>query len=88
MPQQAYACRITPDNFGVISSENPKFNLDEIKKFLEDQGDGYFIRDETSPWDCKYMPMLVFQQIYLFQRYDADELFHPIVMDDPKKEKK
>lgn len=76
---QAYACRIKPSNFSAISSEHPYFNLEELHEWIKTHEDGYFIRDEDHrPFDCTYMDMLVFEEVYRFERFRADELFHPI----------
>ena len=76
---QAYAIRVTPSNFGAISSENPYFNLEELHEWLDAHGDGYFIRDEDhEPFDNVYMDMTIFEEIYRFEGYRPDQMFHPI----------
>lgn len=78
--QVAYACRIKRENFHAIASENPKFDLNELHVWIAAHGEGYFIRDEASPWDCSYMPDVVFQQIYVFDAWNKNELFMQIRM--------
>jgi hypothetical protein len=72
----AYACRIIENNFGVIASEKPDFDMKEIIAWINEHKTGYFIRDPDSVFDCKYMHDTVFFQIYRFDNtYDEDELF-------------
>lgn len=71
----AYACRITEQNFGVIASEKPDFNMKEIVEWIEQHETGFFIRDPASIFDCKYMHDDVFFEFYKFADTDKDRLF-------------
>jgi hypothetical protein len=72
----AYACRISSENFGAIKSENPNFTLEGLEAWLEQHGSGFFLRDENSVFDCEYMTDEVFHQIYTFQAFDMNAVFH------------
>lgn len=80
MSRQAYACRISSETFDVIRSENPGFDLEQTKAWLEKHGSGYFIRDESSrAFDCSYMADVVFHEIYAFENGDQDVIFRKII---------
>jgi len=72
----AYACLISSENFGAIRSENPNFNLEETKAWLEQHGSGFFLRDERSAFDCHYLIDEVFYQFYAFDAFDPNDIFH------------
>lgn len=74
----AYACRISVENTQIIASENPTFNLDEFKVWLEVHEDGYFLRDEGSLFDCKYLAVEVFKELYAFEPGGESEIFRRI----------
>jgi hypothetical protein len=76
----AYACRIVRENFHAIASEKPDFDIDELYEWLDEHKTGYFLRDISSPFDCKYVPDDLFFQIYIFERADTGELFRRILM--------
>lgn len=76
----AYACEITEDNFGAIRSEKPDFNLEETKAWLEQHGSGFFVREEGNrAFDCKYMEDAIFHQLYIFEAFDPNGIFHRII---------
>lgn len=76
----AYAARLCEENYGAIRSEKPDFDLAQARAWVEDHGAGFFIRDESSkPFDCSYMPDIVFYQIYIFDDFNKADLFHRIV---------
>lgn len=77
---QAYACHITEENFCAIASEKPDFNLEVLISWIADHGNGYFVRHEESPWDCAYMPEIVFDAIYTFENFEHNDLFNIIIM--------
>jgi hypothetical protein len=78
-PVVAYACRIARENFSAIASENPNFNLEEIIEWLAQHGSGYFLRDESSVFDCRYFEDTVFFEFYIFETSDHEELFRRVV---------
>lgn len=76
----SYACRISRENMGAIASENPKFDREEALNWLDEHGSGYFLRDESSPFDCAYMEDTVFHQIYAFEgQRDKNEIFRRVL---------
>lgn len=74
----AYVCRISEENLNVIASENPNFDMEEIVDWLNEHGEGYFLRDESSVFDCKYLAEAVFEQMYRFEHKDVDSLFRQV----------
>lgn len=74
----AYACRIHPNNFSVIASEKPDFNLEFTKQWLADHEQGFFIRDSSSPFDCQYMQTDVFFEMYRVVGGSNTDVFRPI----------
>ena len=69
---QRYAIAITEDNIkGVILSEaGLNYNVNTALRWLKDYGDGWFVRDPSSPFDCLFLTDEVFHQIYLFTNND------------------
>ena len=63
---------------GAIASEKPDFDIDEMTKWLTHHEQGYFIRDEGSPFDCKFMTDFVFHEIYDVESYVSDPIFFRI----------
>lgn len=78
----AYAVVMSEENMLVIASEHPKFDKAEFRKWLADHGEGYFLRDESSPLDCQYFEPTVFAQMYLFESGDESALFRRVVKID------
>lgn len=78
------AVRLREENIPAIRSEYPGFDEIELRKFLADHGDGYFVRDESAdgkhkrPFDCRYFSIFTFAQVYAFEDYDPSVLFHKI----------
>lgn len=79
MADYAWACKINRENQAAIISEHPKFDLDEFEKWLRDHKDGYFVRDPSSPFDCRYFSELTFYEFYLFMPGNQDALFRQII---------
>ena len=75
---RAYACRLSERNFGAIASEKPGFDMEDTIAWLNEHGEGYFVRDEDSPWDCNYLSDVVFHEIYAFEYDDKEAIFRPI----------
>lgn len=75
----AVACRISEENFGAIASEKPDFDLEKTKEWLEQNGQGYFLRDPESPLDCGYFVDEVFFQLYIFESGDQSALFRHVL---------
>lgn len=74
----AYACRISAENAQVIASENPHFDLEKFQEWLNTHESGYFLRDEDSVFDCKYLADDVFALMYAFDRGGESELFRRV----------
>lgn len=80
MPSGAYACRISEENFGAIASEKPDFDREQAIQWLEQNGQGYFLRDPDNPnLDCGYFVDEVFYQVYTFDEADTEELFRRVL---------
>lgn len=75
----AYAVVMSTENMSAIASEHPKFDKAAFLKWLEDHGEGYFLRDETTSLDCQYFEPTVFAQMYLFEGGDEATLFRRVV---------
>ena len=75
----AYACRIIEENFDAIASENPKFDRKELLDWLETYESGYFLREEGSPFDCKYITDETFLVMYRFEAADEAAMFRKVV---------
>jgi hypothetical protein len=76
---QAYAVRISMENLQAIASEHPRFNREELKKWMALHGEGYFVRDDVyKSFDCQYLRPEVFHKIYAFENGDTEALFRKI----------
>lgn len=74
----ARACRIHPENFSVIASKKPDFDLEFTKRWLDEHEQGYFIRDSSSPFDRQYMEASVFFEMYRVVGGTNEDIFRPI----------
>lgn len=74
----AYAVRINENNFQAIASEMPGFDLESTVQWLEDNGQGYFLRDPESMNDCEYFVDEVFMQLYAFNDRDVNAVFRRV----------
>lgn len=74
----AYACRISKENLGAIASESPQFDRELTLQWLDEHKEGYFLRDDTSAFDCQYFETSIFLEIYMFEKGDEDALFRPV----------
>lgn len=75
----AYAIRIEEKNFKAIASENPKFNMEATLEWLEQHGQGFFLRDPESTFDCGYFVDEIFSQMYLFESADTSTMFRRVL---------
>lgn len=76
----AYACRIIEENYPAIASENPKFDLEILKVWVEINGVGYFVRDEASKkYDCKYMKDEDFHRVFAFDNFSPEAVYHKLL---------
>lgn len=68
----AYAIYITEENLrGVIRSEaGSNYDLELSLQWLAEHGEGWFLRDETSPLDCQFFVPEVFFETYNFVSND------------------
>lgn len=77
----AVAVKVSRESLSAIASEaGRKFNREDIENWLVEHGGGYFLRDETSTFDCSLMTDSVFFAIYEF-KYPNDDtaLFRPVI---------
>lgn len=80
--RNAYAVAITEDNLhGVIRSEaGPDFNLEFALNWLMDHGEGWFLRDEESTFDCQFFEPEIFEEMYRFvSPLDETSLFRQVI---------
>jgi hypothetical protein len=75
----AYACRISEENFDAIASEKPDFDREQTLQWLEQNGTGYFLRDESTNLDCGYFVDDNFFQMYTFDSTDKQDLFRRVL---------
>jgi len=75
----AYVCLIIETNISAIRSEHPKFDMEKFVEWRKEHEDGYFIRYEGHPFDCKYLDEDVFKSIFAFESADTGALFRRIV---------
>ena len=73
-----YACLIISENLQAIASEKPDFDLDSTLEWIDAHEDGYFLRDTSSVFDCKYLDKDVFFEMYDFVDKDRGELFRRV----------
>lgn len=76
---EAYVCRISEENFAAIASEKPDFNKDELIEWLTYHGQGFFLRDPSSVFDCGYLVDDVLLEMYMFDSADASSLFRRVL---------
>jgi hypothetical protein len=74
----AYAVRIIEQNFQAIASEKPDFSLEETLDWLDKNGQGYFLRDSSSQFDCGYFVDEIFLQLYTFADADTNAVFRRV----------
>lgn len=76
----AYACLAIPENLDVIVSEaGSRFDREYVERWIEDNGDGYFLRDESTALDCNLFSRDVFFGMYSFRTNDTSALFRRVV---------
>lgn len=71
----AYAIAITEDNLrGVILSEAGRnFDLKAALQWFDEYGEGWFLRDPESGFDCAFFMPDVFEEIYMFVSGNNDK---------------
>lgn len=74
----AYACVLSEANLNAIASESPQFDRELTLQWLEEHREGYFLRDDSSPFDCQYFEPSVFLEIYQFESADTTALFRRV----------
>jgi hypothetical protein len=80
MAEMAWAARLNEDNYQAIASEKPAFDLDSTRVWVEQHGGGFFVRDpDNRKYDCQYLTDEVFHQIYAFENFDPNSVFHKLV---------
>lgn len=80
--RNAYAVAITEENLrGVIRSEaGSNFDLEFALAWLEEHGEGWFLRDEESALDCQFFMPMVFVEMYQFvSSLDHTSLFRQVI---------
>lgn len=77
----AYAVAITEENIrGIIRSEaGPAFNLDWSLDWLDENEEGWFLRDAESTFDCQFFRPEVFGEYYSFVEYDEKSVLQEVV---------
>lgn len=76
----AYAVLMNEDNYGAIASEKPGFDLGEARRWVENYGVSWFIRDESDKrMDCRYLPDAIFNDIYAFETFEPNAIFHRVI---------
>lgn len=78
MPSAAYAVVMSYENMAAIASEKPHFDKGEFDVWMIEHNGGYFIRDESSQFDCEYIDEEVFSTLYTFASRDEGTLFRQI----------
>lgn len=76
----AYAVEITKENMSAIASEGgPGFVKQRAMDWLEEHGEGYFLRNPGDALDCQFFEPVVFFELYKFEYPDNDMLFRRVV---------
>lgn len=77
----AFVVAITEENLRrVIRSEaGPSFDLDIAMAWLEEHQEGWFLRDEGSPFDCQFFMPEVLKELYSFTNNDQNSLFRHVI---------
>lgn len=77
----AYVVEVTEDNLRtvILSEAGPNFTLTEGLKWLEDHGEGWFLRDEGTVLDCQFFVTNVLKQFYYFANPNDQSLFRRVL---------
>lgn len=76
----AYVIAVNEENLSVITSEaGTNFDLEYVRSWLEEHEFGYFLRDESSPFDCQLFEQMVLLEMYVFEYPDDGMLFRRVV---------
>lgn len=76
------ACPVIPNNFQAIISEGlygikREDAFEKICEFLKEHKEGYFLRDEESPFDCHLIESSIFKDLYLLRGPEKNVIFIP-----------
>lgn len=76
----AYVVAITEENLRTVirSEAGPSFDLDLSLQWLAEHGEGWFLRDEGSPFDCQFFVSDVLEELYRFTSVDDHSLFRHV----------
>lgn len=76
----AYAIRVTEANIKsiILSEAGESYNVIDALKWLQEHGEGWFLRDEDSVLDCKFFRPEIFTVMYKFVDYDDGRLIHQV----------
>lgn len=79
MAELAWAVEIAKENYQAILSEaGSSFDRDFLESWVAENGEGFFLRDSTSPLDCYLFDRQKFLQLYSFERGDAGAMFRQV----------
>lgn len=76
----AYAIAMTEENiYGIIRSEaGLGYDPENAMKWLKEFGQGWFLRDETTPLDCRFFVPETFDAMYKFVSNDQNQLMRQV----------
>lgn len=85
MTTLAWACKTSKENLGAIASEaGGHFDRKYAEDWVEEHGEGYFLRDPGSAFDCQFFVDTVFFDLYEFEASSSDNaLFRTVVRKRP-----
>lgn len=79
MADLAWATAVVNENYQAILSE-AGISIDRafIENWVAENGEGYFIRDTSSPLDCCLCTIDSFNKLYVFEKGDEAAMFRRI----------
>jgi hypothetical protein len=79
MADLAWATPVVEKNYQAILSEaGASFDRGFLEAWVAENGEGYFIRDASSPLDCCLFNLEDFSKLYVFERGDAESMFRRV----------